>query len=121
MSRVMDIPILLGRQALATAAAAAATSAAADDAAPESCSAGNDYDGRIGVRISALFVILITSSLGVLCRSSHLIMGLTRYDRSCLPSLCCSTSTHRGAGVGLFHCKVLWIRGDHCYSIYTRQ
>jgi len=28
------------------------------------CGAGNDYDGRIGVRISAIFVILVGSFLG---------------------------------------------------------
>ncbi|KAK9458061.1 Zinc/iron permease [Dipodascopsis uninucleata] len=33
-----------------------------DDVTPE-CPSGNDYDGRIGVRVSAIFVILVTSSL----------------------------------------------------------
>ena len=28
------------------------------------CQAGNDYDGKIGVRISAIFVILVGSFLG---------------------------------------------------------
>lgn len=28
------------------------------------CDSGNDYDGRIGVRISAIFVILVGSFLG---------------------------------------------------------
>lgn len=29
------------------------------------CTSGNDFDGRIGVRVSAVFVILVTSFLGV--------------------------------------------------------
>lgn len=33
------------------------------EAAP-SCATGNDYDGRIGLRVAALFIIWITSSIG---------------------------------------------------------
>lgn len=32
--------------------------------APVSCETGNDYDGRIGLRVAALFIIWITSSIG---------------------------------------------------------
>ncbi|KAF2148727.1 putative plasma membrane low affinity zinc ion transporter [Myriangium duriaei CBS 260.36] len=39
----------------------AANSTSGDD---ESCVSGNEYDGRLGVRISAIFVILIGSFLG---------------------------------------------------------
>lgn len=35
----------------------------ADEAAPV-CATGNDYDGRMGLRIAAIFIIWITSSLG---------------------------------------------------------
>lgn len=31
---------------------------------PGHCDAGNDYDGRIGLRVSAIFVILIGSLFG---------------------------------------------------------
>jgi len=34
-----------------------------EEAAP-ACETGNGYDGSIGLRVSALFVILITSSFG---------------------------------------------------------
>ena len=57
MSRVQDLAFLLARQALETAVPDA-------EETPEPCGAGNDYDGRIGLRISALFVILIGSTLG---------------------------------------------------------
>ena len=32
--------------------------------ATPACNSGNDYDGRMGVRISAIFVILVGSTLG---------------------------------------------------------
>ena len=35
-----------------------------EEAVPVACESGNEFDGRIGVRVSAIFVILITSSLG---------------------------------------------------------
>ena len=57
MSRVQDIAYLVARQALETAVPES-------EEAPEACGVGNEYDGRIGLRISALFVILIGSTLG---------------------------------------------------------
>ncbi|KAL4923058.1 low-affinity Zn(2+) transporter ZRT2 [Aspergillus undulatus] len=38
----------------------------AEDGAPPACDAGNEYDGRMGVRISAIFVILVGSTFGAL-------------------------------------------------------
>lgn len=35
-----------------------------EDIPAAGCEGGNEYDGRLGVRISAIFVILITASLG---------------------------------------------------------
>lgn len=43
--------------------------AGAEDAPPE-CKGQNDYDGRMGVRISAIFVILIGSLFGKLTRTA---------------------------------------------------
>jgi len=31
------------------------------------CDAGNGYDGQLGARISSIFVILVGSSLGIIC------------------------------------------------------
>ena len=59
MSRVEDIPFLIARQALQTAVATTAVTRA-----PGGCESGNEYDGRIGLRISAIFVILVGSTLG---------------------------------------------------------
>src|SRR4051794_30007641 len=35
-----------------------------EEETPVSCETGNDYDGRIGLRVAALFIIWITSSIG---------------------------------------------------------
>lgn len=37
---------------------------AGEDQAPPECATQNEYDGRMGVRISAIFVILVGSTLG---------------------------------------------------------
>jgi solute carrier family 39 (zinc transporter), member 1/2/3 len=47
-----------------------------DDAT--SCATGNDYDGRIGLRISAIFVILIGSTIGMSASISSLAYTDTR-------------------------------------------
>ena len=39
------------------------TTSADDDTAGQ-CDSGNDFDGRLGIRISAIFVILVGSFLG---------------------------------------------------------
>ena len=49
------------REALPSASAAAATMATAP-----ACTSDNDFDGRIGLRISAIFVILFGSLFGIL-------------------------------------------------------
>ena len=35
-----------------------------DDSTQPACDTGNDYDGRIGLRVAALFIIWVTSSIG---------------------------------------------------------
>jgi zinc transporter 1/2/3 len=40
--------------------------------APETCVGDNEYDGRMGLRISAIFVILIGSTFGTLPPSNTL-------------------------------------------------
>lgn len=48
-----------------------------DDASPVVCSGNNEYDGRMGVRISAIFVIMVGSTLGaVLPVLAHRHKGL---------------------------------------------
>ena len=34
------------------------------DSTPDHCATGNDYDGRLGLRIAALFIIWVTSTIG---------------------------------------------------------
>lgn len=45
----------------------------AEDAAEEEtgCSTTNEYDGRLGLRVSSIFVILIGSTLGGLDQVRH--------------------------------------------------
>ncbi|KAL8661735.1 MAG: hypothetical protein Q9168_008355 [Polycauliona sp. 1 TL-2023] len=62
MGSLQEVTRVIARQ---VEAAAATTAAAATDK-PVACDAGNDFDGRIGVRISAIFVILIGSLFGAL-------------------------------------------------------
>lgn len=62
MSVVQQVVDVVARQAYQTVAATSEAAAAA--ASKPACSTGNDFDGRIGVRISAIFVILVGSSFG---------------------------------------------------------
>ena len=60
MSALEAIANVVVRQAGGTAAATLAAAATAQPA----CSSDNDYDGRIGLRISSIFVILVGSTFG---------------------------------------------------------
>ena len=68
MSGVLHVAEIVARQALNTAVVSSTTMAAAaatsTDTGPPACEADNDYDGRLGVRISAIFVILFGSICG---------------------------------------------------------
>lgn len=58
MGNLEHVTQLVIRQAASTAATTAAESTTV------SCDPGNDYDGRIGLRVSAIFVILVGSLFG---------------------------------------------------------
>ena len=60
MSGVEAIANVVVRQAAGTAAAALAAASTVKPA----CSPDNDYDGRMGLRISSIFVILVGSMFG---------------------------------------------------------
>lgn len=71
MAGLAEIVCLLSMAAMSTAAASATgtmVSAAEATTSPApstlACSSGNGYDGRVGVRVSAIFVILLGSYLG---------------------------------------------------------
>lgn len=61
MEGVQAVANVVARGALQSAAAAAAASTA-----KPACDSNNDYDGRIGLRVSAIFVILVGSLFGTL-------------------------------------------------------
>ena len=62
MSAVRHLADLVVRQALDSPLPTVTDAAA--DTSNKACSGDNDYDGRLGVRISAIFVILVGSLLG---------------------------------------------------------
>ena len=61
--RIQAIANLVLREALPSAPAAAATATATVDTKP-ACLSDNGFDGRIGLRVSAIFVILVGSLFG---------------------------------------------------------
>lgn len=58
-SMVGEIAMLVSRQAIGDEPIVGE-----GQAVPVTCESGNEFDGRIGLRVSAIFVILIGSSLG---------------------------------------------------------
>ena len=100
MSGVARIADLVVRQVGETAAAAATSIAAApeaEDVAP-ACEPENEYDGRIGLRVSAIFVILVGSTLGMFPALSRRtkITVLTWETGAVFPVF---AGRHRGTGV----------------------
>ena len=76
MEIVQAVANVIARGTLQSAAAASST--AATSTAKPTCNPDNDYDGRISLRVSAIFVILLGSMFGtfqqlVLRRIDHLI------------------------------------------------
>lgn len=63
MTSPQELTRLVGLVARQVAPEAISSSTAASDETPP-CDVGNGFDGRLGVRISAIFVILVGSLLG---------------------------------------------------------
>ena len=61
MAEFQGIARIVVRQATSTAAAAVTSALSTSQAA---CTPDNDYDGRIGLRVSAIFVIMVGSMFG---------------------------------------------------------
>ena len=76
MSGVEAIANVVVRQAVGTAAATLAAAATAKPA----CSPDNDYDGRMGLRISSIFVILIGSMFGESSEPLHIVNDHTNEE-----------------------------------------
>ena len=83
MATPMDIARLLVRQA---------EEGADDEPSPGHCVSSNDYDGRMGIRISAVFVILIGSMLGESNNLHRYTNVHTDLYRCCIPRLRKETS-----------------------------
>ncbi|GAB7353680.1 hypothetical protein MBLNU459_g4086t1 [Dothideomycetes sp. NU459] len=59
-----QLAYLVVRQAADNGTSSETTTTTTEQSAPGHCDTGNDFDGRIGVRVSAIFVILVGSFLG---------------------------------------------------------
>lgn len=66
MEGVQAVANVVARGALESAA----SSSPATSTAKPACASDNDYNGRINLRVSAIFVILVGSMLGI-CSSRH--------------------------------------------------
>ena len=64
MSQLIHLATLVARQE-----ADEATTTVPLAGTPGHCETGNEYDGNLGVRISAIFVILVGSLFGKICRT----------------------------------------------------
>lgn len=84
MSHVVHAATLIARQ-LDTGDAATTVVPLAGQ--PGHCDAGNDYDGRLGVRISAIFVILVGSLFGEHIPDRTLLGYILIWIRRMVPSL----------------------------------
>lgn len=65
-----------------------------DDDEPPVCSSGNEYDGRMGVRISSIFVIMVGGGIGV-----FFPILLSRYSAIRMPWWCFFIAKFFGSGV----------------------
>ena len=88
------------------------------------CETGNEYDGQLGLRISAIFVILVGSGLGpymTLLTQPVLDCDYEEADhlRCFIPRLRQSTSKYRGTRLGLLFRQIFWFRGDRCDSLHS--
>jgi hypothetical protein len=68
--------------------------AAATGAAETGCEANNNYDGRMGIRISAIFVIFVGSTMGLLDYSIKSTSNATNTYKQA-PSSPCSLGKER--------------------------
>ena len=65
MSSLGDLAHVAVRQVAAAAASSAVAPATPEASDKPACSTSNEFDGRIGLRISAIFVILVGSLFGM--------------------------------------------------------
>lgn len=83
------------------------------------CSSGNEYDGRLAVRISSIFVIGFGSLCGMFGSLYVAISSWLMLRRSLITNSGCPDKSDAGASFSLLHNQVLRVRRYHCYSIYT--
>lgn len=71
MSNLGDVAYLVGRQVAAAVNGSATGTTVNQAAARPACAAENEFDGRVGLRVSAIFVILVGSLFGMWDKTSQ--------------------------------------------------
>ena len=79
MSLPLDIARLVLRQA---------EEVAEEESSPVQCNASNEYDGRMGIRISSIFVILVASTFGMYLPCHEQGKSKLTYKRCCVSRVC---------------------------------
>ena len=113
----------------AMVAAAEATAEATEEETPPECAYGNDYDGQMGLRISAIFVILVGSLFGECGPGNHLETfaswvfkeQIADPSRRPFPHLGTVQQRRTDSVVGLFHSKVFRFRCHRRHGFHTRR
>ena len=98
---------LSARQATSIASLAATNTVvvSASTSAP-ACSSGNDFDGRVGIRVSAIFVILIGSLFGeYFPHGPVLLVADQEYEGSVYPVFAQRNQGVNGRHWAFFICK----------------
>ena len=85
------------------------------------CNSGNDYDGRLGIRISSIFVIGFGSLCGMsfIFRRCHLSACRLMRFRSIITNYGRPDEPYAGAACSILHNEVFWIWSHYSYCFYT--
>jgi hypothetical protein len=109
----MSLPMELARLVLRQAG-----EAGEEEPPAPTCDSGNAFDGRIGIRVSSIFVILVGSTLGKGITSLYSITLLTMRRRG-FSRFCEAEPKSRGPRLGFFHCQILWLGCDYRHGFHT--
>lgn len=86
---------------------------------PGHCEIGSEYDGNIGVRISAIFVILVGSMFGMSCTFLCYLMSRLMFDRRVVPSFHSPEIERQVVRGGFLRGQVLRLRSDHRDGLHS--
>src|SRR5277367_6186456 len=79
------------------------------------CGGGNDYDGRLGLHVAAIFVILVTSAFGNSLQSPRFIL----ISRCFVSSICQKAPPTPCTRHGVHIRQVFWIWRHYCNGFHS--